>query len=142
MVPSQNHAATPGRAGIYDRIDDEEREVNGLNGSRAFSGCAVSGRQSVLINAVTLTFPADNAEVAASLLRQLRAASLQEPDCHGYDVSRCIDEPRVFVLHETYTDQAALDAHYASEHFDRFGKNGFRPLIESRTALRCSPLEQ
>jgi len=52
----------------------------------------------MLINAVTLTFPAESADAAAELLRQLRAASLQEPGCHGYDVSRCIDEPRMFVL--------------------------------------------
>ncbi len=96
----------------------------------------------MLINAVTLTFPAESADAAAELLRQLRAASLQEPGCHGYDVSRCIDEPHMFVLHETYADEAALDSHYATEHFKRFGEDGFRPFLESRTVLLCSPIDE
>ncbi len=65
----------------------------------------------MLVNAVTLTFPAESADAAAALLRQLRAASLEEAGCHGYELGRCIDQPRIFVLYETYTDRQALDAH-------------------------------
>jgi len=94
----------------------------------------------MLVNAVIYTFPAERADEAARLLHDLRDASRTETGCLGYEVARSNTEPGVFVLFETWADQAALDAHYAMEHFQRLGVNGVRTFAQSRVAHQCSPL--
>jgi quinol monooxygenase YgiN len=94
----------------------------------------------MLVNAVIYTFPAELADEAARLLHELRDASRAEAGCIGYEVARANAEPGVFVLYETWADQAALDAHYAMEHFVRLGVNGLRKIALSRLAHQCSPL--
>jgi quinol monooxygenase YgiN len=95
----------------------------------------------MLINAVTYTFPADRADEAAAMLRELRDASLAEPGCLGYEVSRSTEDPRVIVLYETWRDAAALEAHYLEPHFVRLGVNGIRTFAESRVAHKTVPLD-
>ena len=94
----------------------------------------------VLINAVTYTFPSDRAAEAETLLRALRDRSREEPGCLAYDVGRSIDEPTVFVLSECWADQDALDSHYATPHFRRFGFEGIRKLAIARTAVLATPI--
>ena len=93
----------------------------------------------MLINAVTYTFPAERADEAEALLGELRAASLNEAGCRGYEVARG-EDGTTFVLYETYRDQAALDAHLQTEHFQRLGVNGFRTFAVSRTAVKGRPI--
>jgi quinol monooxygenase YgiN len=94
----------------------------------------------MLVNAVTYTFPNDKADEAAGLLARLASLSRQERGCLGYEACRSNDDPRVFVLFEQWADQAALDEHYATEHFVKLGVNGLRPLAESRIGHLCTPL--
>ncbi len=94
----------------------------------------------MLVNAVVYTFPPEKADMAAELLVQLRDASRTEPGCLRYDVARSIENPEVFVLHEEWVDQAALDFHYATEHFTAIGLNTVRPLAINRAGHRCRPL--
>lgn len=89
----------------------------------------------MLVNAVMYVFPPEHADEAERLFAELRRASLAEPGCAGYEVARGIDEP-AFVLFEKWHDQAALDAHYATEHFVRLGTNGVRPLAINRQAIK------
>jgi quinol monooxygenase YgiN len=96
----------------------------------------------MLINAVTYTFPEDKADEVERLFRELRAASLAEEGCLGYEVCRGdADAPGTFVLYEKWADQAALDAHYQKEHFVRLGVNGVRPLGLSRQVVKGTPVE-
>ena len=96
----------------------------------------------MLINAVTYTFPVDKADEVGELFRELRAASLREEGCLGYEVARGdADAPGTFVLYEKWADLAALERHYLEEHFVRLGTNGVRPLATSRTAVRGTPVE-
>jgi quinol monooxygenase YgiN len=95
----------------------------------------------MLVNAVIYTFPADKADEAAGMLRSLRDGSRAEPDCITFDVARSVDDANAFVLYEEWRDQAALDAHYKTEHFIAYGINGIRPLASSRLAHRCVPLD-
>ena len=95
----------------------------------------------MLINAVTYTFPDERADEAERMLRELRAASLAEEGCAGYEVARGGEGDRsTFVLYETWRDQAALDAHYETEHFKRLGTNGIRPLALERRAVKGTPV--
>ncbi len=91
----------------------------------------------MLLNEVVYTFPIERADEAEKLLVELRDRSRAEPGCVSYDVARGIDDPAVFVLHEVWRDQAALETHYAEEHFTRLGVNGIRPLAKERIGHRC-----
>jgi quinol monooxygenase YgiN len=95
----------------------------------------------MLVNAVIYTFPAEKAEEAARTLRSLRDASRAEPGCITFDVSRGIEDANAFVLYEEWRDQDALDVHYKTDHFEKFGINGIRALATSRIAHRCRPLD-
>jgi len=95
----------------------------------------------MLINSVMYAFPDDKTGVAERLLAELRDASRKEAGCRGFYVSRSITDPRVFVLYELWDDQAALDAHYATSHFQRLGVEGIRTIAESRVGHLCAPLD-
>lgn len=95
----------------------------------------------MIINAIIYTFPPDEADRAADLLRQLRDRTRKEPGCIRYDVARSIQSPNVFALFEEYADDAALEAHLASETFNRLGINGIRKLATERVGQRCRPLD-
>ncbi len=69
----------------------------------------------------------DNAvEEAKKLALGIVADSRTEAGCINYDVHQAIDDPAVFVWHETWKDKAALDAHfelpYFKEFFEKAGK--------------------
>lgn len=96
----------------------------------------------MLVNAVIYTFAAESVDTVVPILRELAAASRREPGCLGFDVNRSNDDPNAFILYERWTDAAALEAHYRTEHFITLGVNGIRPLAVSRLAHRCSPLSE
>lgn len=96
----------------------------------------------MLVNTVTYTFPAERADEVERLLRELGETSRREASCAGFDVCRGDgDSAGTFVLFEKWRDQAALDAHYQTEHFQRLGANGIRPLATSRTAVKGTLVE-
>ena len=70
-------------------------------------------------------------EEAAGLMRELAEATRQEPGCIHYIPTRSNEDPRDFLLYEEYDDQAALDAHGASEHFQRLAAGHLFGLMES-----------
>lgn len=93
----------------------------------------------MLVNAVLYTIPEDRADEVAAILRELAVASRAEPGCLGFEAARGEDGTS-FVLYEKWRDQAALDAHYASEHFVRLGANGLRRLATDRRAVKGSAI--
>ena len=50
---------------------------------------------------------------------ELVAASQAEAGCITYTLNRCVENPRLFSFIEIWKDQAAIEAHNASEHFTR-----------------------
>ena len=68
---------------------------------------------------ITVILEVDPAQLAAAEAAILAnaEASRAEPGCLRFEVSRHVDKPNVFALAELYQDQAAVDAHYATEHF-------------------------
>jgi quinol monooxygenase YgiN len=95
----------------------------------------------MIVNAIIYTFPADDADRAAGLLRELRDSTRREPGCVRFDVARSIQNPWVFALYEEYSDEAALESHLASEAFNRLGINGIRKLATERIGHKCRPLD-
>ena len=82
--------------------------------------------------AVTYVIKAGHEEEAVALFAGLTGPTRAEPGCRMYLVHRSLTDPRRFFLYEQYDDQAALDAHRESPHFERYAKNGLFPIIESR----------
>ncbi len=66
-----------------------------------------------------------------ALARELVQESQQEPGCLSYTLNRSRSDPRVHLFIECWADQAAIDAHNASEHFQRLVPQ-FAALTEQR----------
>lgn len=62
----------------------------------------------------------DAVEEAKRLALGITADSRKEEGCVNYDVHQAIDDPTVFVWHETWKDQAALDNHFELPYFKEF----------------------
>jgi quinol monooxygenase YgiN len=71
-------------------------------------------------------------DAVRAALEELRAPSNAEPGCLMWEPHTDPDDPRVFLIYEQYVDSAALDAHAASEHFQRIGLGDAIPRLESR----------
>ncbi len=90
--------------------------------------------------AVTYIVKAGHEEDAAEYFRLMTSPSLAEPGCLFYQAHRSPTDPYRFFLYEQYNDQAALDFHRASPHFEKHVKNGLLPITESRTPEIYVPL--
>jgi quinol monooxygenase YgiN len=91
--------------------------------------------------AVTYLLKPGREEEAVALFARLTEATRAEPGCRMYLAHRSTADPRKFFLYEQYDNQAALDAHRASPHFEQYAKGGLFPIIESRTPELYEPLE-
>lgn len=80
--------------------------------------------------------PAHQHEVADAL-RQLAAASRDEPGCLEYRLHQSIDDPCRFVLYERYSNRAAYQSHLESEHFRHHALERGIPLLETRERDFC-----
>jgi quinol monooxygenase YgiN len=56
-------------------------------------------------------------EEVLGIIAELRPKSLAEPGCLGYEVYQGVDAPGSILLLERYRDQAALEAHKQSAHY-------------------------
>jgi len=94
----------------------------------------------IIIQSIHFTFAPTDADHVETLFRELREASRKEAGVIQFDVGRSREKPNVFALWEVYRDQAALDAHVASEHFQRLVVNGVRPLAQDRNFEKVVPI--
>jgi (4S)-4-hydroxy-5-phosphonooxypentane-2,3-dione isomerase len=94
----------------------------------------------VIIQSIHYTFPPEDAEKAEAILRELRDASRKEEGVVAFEIGRSQEKPNVFALWEVYRDQAALDAHVATEHFQRLVLNGTRRLAQQRAFEKVVPI--
>jgi quinol monooxygenase YgiN len=68
----------------------------------------------------------------ARICAEMTEPSRAEPGNHFYQAHRSPEDPRLFFLYEQYDDEAAYEAHMASEHFTRMVKGEAIPNLESR----------
>lgn len=94
----------------------------------------------MIIFSIHFTFAPKDADMAESLLRELRSASVKEPGVVEFEVGRSQEKPNVFALWEVYRDKDAVDAHRGSEHFQRLVANGVRPLAQERIVETVVPI--
>ncbi|MEX0943770.1 MAG: putative quinol monooxygenase [Pseudomonadales bacterium] len=81
-----------------------------------------------------------NAEFEAIFSELEAAVRANEPGNNFYACHRT-DDPDVYVVMEQYADQAAVDAHRASDHFKTIGAKlgdvmAGRPELETLTSIR------
>lgn len=69
---------------------------------------------------------------ALEVIRELAEATRQEPGCELYIPCQDPEDPRSFLFYEQYVDQAALEAHGSSEHFQRLAVGQLWDLLDSR----------
>lgn len=62
---------------------------------------------------------AEKKETVLEAAKRLTAASLEQDGCVAYDIFESATRPDVMMICETWRDQAALDAHSASDVFVR-----------------------
>jgi quinol monooxygenase YgiN len=72
----------------------------------------------------------DAVEAAKKLALGIVADSRNESGCLNYDVHQAVDDPTVFVWHETWRDQTALDEHFEEPHFKEFFAKGMELAAE------------
>jgi len=94
----------------------------------------------MLALAVTYVIKSGHEAEAVEFLKRLPAETRREPGDRLYLAHRAQDDPRTFFLYEQYDDQAALDAHRATPHFEQYGKNGLQRIAESRHPSLYVPL--
>jgi quinol monooxygenase YgiN len=74
----------------------------------------------MLVLAVTwIAKPSQEANVSDIFLR-LQAESRRDPGCRMFVVHQHTSEPRRFFVYEQYDDEAALQAHRDSTHFQEY----------------------
>jgi len=94
----------------------------------------------MIVLAVTwVANPGHEAEVA-EIFSKLQAASRQEPGCLMYIVHRHRTDPRLFFIYEQYRNDAALEAHRQSPHFQQYAITELRDIGERKQGELYSPL--
>jgi len=73
----------------------------------------------------------DHAEIE-SILHELTKASRAEPGCASYNTHFVEDDADMVVIYEQYRDEAALEAHRATQHFERFAVGGLYQKMKER----------
>lgn len=87
----------------------------------------------MVVLTVTYAIRPGSEEEALAHFAALARESRKEPGNVTYLVHRSIHDPRRFMLYEAYADDAALEEHRASPHYDRYGRLGIMQLMESRS---------
>ncbi|HEY5330019.1 MAG TPA: putative quinol monooxygenase [Acidobacteriaceae bacterium] len=82
---------------------------------------------------VRMTFRSEDREEIARILRELTAASRQEPGCVTYIPHRVEREPDTILIYEQYRDQAAADFHRSTPHFASLAVGGLYQRMLDRT---------
>ena len=75
--------------------------------------------------------PEDRADVVETL-RQLAAASRQEPGCVSYIPHFLEDDPDTVLIYEQYIDAKAQAAHRESDHFKKHAVGGLYQKMRER----------
>jgi autoinducer 2-degrading protein len=90
--------------------------------------------------AVNLLAKAGHEQEIKNNFAKLAPLSRKEPGCRLYIAHQSVDDPRKFLVYEQYDDNAALEFHRKSEHFQRYATNGLYKYVESREAGLYTPI--
>lgn len=83
---------------------------------------------------------AESLDIVLGNLAELRPQALSGAGCLGYEAFQSVDDPTTIVLIERYRDDAALDEHVNSAHYQDLVVGRIRPLLTDRRVERFRPL--
>ena len=89
---------------------------------------------------VRMHFAKDDREKVAEILRHLALASRKEPGCANYVPHHVDGDPETVLIYEQYRDQAAVEAHRASPHFEQYAVGGLYQLMKERATENLDAL--
>jgi quinol monooxygenase YgiN len=81
---------------------------------------------------VRMRFEEKDRPALEEILRQLAAASRQEPGCVTFVPHFVEGEPATVLIYEQYRDEAALEHHRGSAHFKQYASGGLYQLMKER----------
>jgi len=81
---------------------------------------------------VRMRFGQDDRDKVSEILRNLAIASRKEPGCVNYVPHHVDGDPETVLIYEQYRDQAAVEAHRASAHFEQYAVGGLYQLMKER----------
>ena len=95
---------------------------------------------SYVVTVVFVARPEHRAEFRREMVANATASRTQEPGCRQFDVCESPDGSGIF-LYEIYDDEAAFQAHLATEHYRRFNSRTTPWVAEKRIVkyARISP---
>lgn len=96
----------------------------------------------MLVLAASWTANAGREDEVAEIFAKLQAASRQEPGCLMYIVHRQKSEARRFFIYEQYVDEAALEAHHDTPHFQEYAVKALRNIGERTQGDLYVPLTE
>jgi len=82
---------------------------------------------------VRMRFDDGDRTALEEILRNLAAASRQEPGCTYFLPHFVEGEPATVLIYEQYKDEAALEHHRASPHFKQYASGGLYQLMKERS---------
>ena len=95
----------------------------------------------MLVLAVTWVAKEGKEKEVAELFRQLTPEARNEPGCLMFVVHTHNERPREFFIYEQYRDQAALDAHRATPHFQKIARGSLLEVAERKEGNLYTPLD-
>ena len=96
----------------------------------------------MVVLAVTWVANPGHEEAVAQIFRKLEAASRTEPGCLMYVVHRHRDNPGTFFIYEQYKDDAALQAHKETVHFQEHAVKGLKDIGVRKQGDLYTPLSE
>jgi quinol monooxygenase YgiN len=80
---------------------------------------------------VTFVAKDSGIEEMKALLKTMVQSSKNEEGCLLYDIFQLKDEPKKFIVVESWADEKALDGHKRSAHYKHY-KESFEPYCEEK----------
>ena len=93
----------------------------------------------VTMIAVLVAAPGRREELRAALTGRV-PPTRQEPGCRDYRLFERVETPGTFQMHEQFDDEAALEAHRATPHFQAFAKRAPDLLGAPLELIKLTPL--
>ena len=94
----------------------------------------------MVVVAVTWMAKLEHEDEVAGVFGKLQTASRQEPGCLMYIVHRHRTDATRFFIYEQYRDEAALEAHRESAHFQQYAIAALQDIGERKEGELYSPL--
>jgi autoinducer 2-degrading protein len=91
------------------------------------------------INAVDLDIVPTEMEKYLVAIKENGAASVQEPGCRQFDILLLASNPNHIFLYEVYDNEAAYQAHRATDHFKKYAATTAN-MVAQRNARPMTPV--